>query len=364
MNRKRSLHSRTGAGARGFSLVELAVGLAVLGAIGLAVWKFLPVSRQIAEGDPVVRDLRHAQAAVEGYALRRHRLPCPDTDGDGREDCAAGALGRLPWRDLGLEGKTGRLAYGVYRAAPNDLAQAAARFTPLLPPPHASAKVNGLDLCVALRAAAAAPSGLTAGGVPAAYAVADPGPNGAFDGPNAAGFELPGRPAAPDYDDRVAAAGLAELSGRLQCPTRLGEAQAAARAAYAAYDLDRDAQQFQDFRDFAYQVRQTDTKLAAAKLGLATADMADAIGTSASAISIAANSVGVGAGVVVAAVGGIGAAAAALAAATASTVMAAIAEAKAQAQAQGAAEFRTQTAAALAQAANAAIDADTKGLTP
>lgn len=361
----------------GFSILELAVCLALVGVVGLVAWRLVPDSRSVAGGDPVQLRLRQAQDAVEGFVLRRSRLPCPAAvGGTGNEVCGADALGELPWRTLGLSRTDGPLRYGVYRANTVDgvainLASAASGIPPKLPPapalPIASynpAQVNGLDFCQALRLAASAPNGLLAGGVPVAYAVAAPGADRAFNAPYTVTFPMPGAPATPTFDDRVAATGLGELSARLGCVTRMGEVEAAARSAYAAFDLYRDADMFDRFRSFAYQVRITDRKFAEADVGLASLDMLIAIGTTASSVSLAANSVGVGAGTVVAAVGGIGAAAAALVAAGIGLASAIADELKTGKQAADATVVKARMLVARDAAVNAAAALDTKGLLP
>jgi len=356
----------------GFSLVELAVSLVLVGVVGLVVWRVMPASRGVAEGDTPQLRLRQAQDAIEGFALRRHRLPCPAAlDGTGGEVCGADALGELPWRTLGLPRGDVALRYGVYRTPTADLAVAVSRFVPNLPPApiisvatYNPAQINGLDLCLSLRTAAAAPAGLLAGGVPVAYAVADAGADRRFNDAYAAAFPLPGAAATATFDDRVAATGLGELSSRLGCVTRLGEANAAARSAYVAFDLYRNADMFNRFRGFAYNVRVTDRKFAEANLGLASLDMAIAIGTTASAVSLASNSVGVGAGTVVGAVGAVGAAAAALVVATVQLVSAIAAEQKAGKQATDASVQKARALVARDAAVTAATVVDTKGLLP
>lgn len=363
---------------RGFSLVELAVTLAVGATVGLVAWKLLPSSRSVGEGEPVAQQMALAQAALEGFVLRSHRLPCPDAAAAGTETCMEGGApvtaGRLPWRTLGLPQSFAALRYGVYRAtAPddNDLAQARVRHTPHLPGEYLSVavtgRVNGLDLCVALRRAARAAGGagaLTAGGVPAAYALAHPGEDGRFQGDNVTGFALPGQPKAADYDDVVVSAGLTELSGRLACPLRLGEANASARAAFAAYDLDRDAQQFLDFRSMAHDVRVTSTQFAAAKEAMAAVDVVIAGAGFTTALAIAANSVGLGFKVVAVAAIPVAASAVALVAATAGLASAVISETKAKAQWDGAIALKQDYGAARVQAVDAALAVDSKGLNP
>jgi prepilin-type N-terminal cleavage/methylation domain-containing protein len=99
--------------ARGFTLVELAIvifiiGLLIAGLIG-------PVEVQLE-----ARDRHRTQVALDaagealyGYALSNRRLPCPDQDGDGMEDptfdpsnastaTCDGDGGFLPWADLAV----------------------------------------------------------------------------------------------------------------------------------------------------------------------------------------------------------------------------------------------------------------------
>lgn len=109
----------------GFTLVEMAVvllilGLLVAGAIG-------PLETQLEARDraAALLLLERARDALYGYAATHGRLPCPDTDGDGRPNppfdpankltaTCAGATGFLPWAELGVEGGDpwgNRLAY-------------------------------------------------------------------------------------------------------------------------------------------------------------------------------------------------------------------------------------------------------------
>lgn len=106
----------------GFSLVELAIVLVI---IGILVGGFISTlgsridsSRQIETRE----QLERIKASLYGYAMSKVnplgvvRLPCPDVDNDGLEDlgpappppvpaqCAAlTTYGNLPWRTLGIE---------------------------------------------------------------------------------------------------------------------------------------------------------------------------------------------------------------------------------------------------------------------
>lgn len=357
----------------GFSLVEMAVVLAITGILGLAAWKLAPALRPVAEGDTAQRSLMEAQQALEGFIVRAYRLPCPDTDDDGLENCGTttNSVGKLPWRTLGLS--TGQnLRYGVYRnsnaAAANDadLAVLKDRYIPSLPPGTTSTVSNGLDFCWALRNAAATPAGLKAGGVPVAYALAHPGRNGQFEKANATpgDFELAAEPASASYDDRVLTAGLPELSGRLSCPQLLGAAQGAARSAYAAYDLDRNAEMYQNFRGFAVIVAKNNVEFSGYTLVLAVNDVATTVATSATTIAIAAVTKGVTTPIIAVNALAIAAAVAALYAATAGVAAAELGKASATARKDAADNNRTHTLLTLSDSLSAAKNADSKGLTP
>jgi prepilin-type N-terminal cleavage/methylation domain-containing protein len=99
---------------QGFTLVELAIVLVI---IGLLLATFLtPLTAQMAirNNSETRADLNEIREALVGYALShsaadgRPFLPCPDTDADGIENrlgaLCANVRGRLPFSDLGLDG--------------------------------------------------------------------------------------------------------------------------------------------------------------------------------------------------------------------------------------------------------------------
>ncbi|GHU31381.1 hypothetical protein AGMMS50256_19760 [Betaproteobacteria bacterium] len=123
---------------RGFSLVELSVSLAILAVLGFSLWKLIPAFDQVGETNPADAQLALADEAIIGFIMREHRLPCPDTNGNGEENytLAAGCgsvIGNLPGRALGLR-LTTPLRYGVYQDGAAPLTRLTTAQTPWLPP--------------------------------------------------------------------------------------------------------------------------------------------------------------------------------------------------------------------------------------
>jgi prepilin-type N-terminal cleavage/methylation domain-containing protein len=277
-------------GQRGFSLLELTVALVILGIIGALLVRWIQL--QSSEHQQVVQRelLQRADDAVMGFAAIQSRLPCPDTDADGREDCGGGqAVGQLPYASIGLpDRRAAAIRYGVLRrngtftipewddktsekTVDADLAQAADRAQTLqvianskdiqaaamvrfndncahLPATGATCedlpqlRDNGLDFCEAIRDASLLPAsanflhtrhedapGLMAGNVAYALAMTDrlsPAPE--HTGTSLA-FHSPRQPTSADYHDKVRAIGLEQLWTRLRC----GESYGAALYAHA-----------------------------------------------------------------------------------------------------------------------------------
>ncbi|PIF91233.1 prepilin-type N-terminal cleavage/methylation domain-containing protein [Acidovorax sp. 62] len=329
---KRSLRQDSG-----FSLVELAVVLAIVGIIGIFVWRWVVSTREPLQRPAMLRQLSEAQAAVEGFVLANHRLPCPATNSGGSEACSDATAVLLPWKSLGLSSTFGQLHYGVNRGGGVDLAVApAASVSPDLnvdftgmpviptypsfsPPISASATVtaaaarataaitaagarravaNGLDWCHVLRRFAsnsAAAGILSAGNVsdsmPVAYVLIHPGENNQFDGNNAVGasatwrFDFPGRLQDTNYDDLTLAVGPSDLDARIGCVGRLSEMQATAQGAYAAYDSARVMQEYWSLR--VYDITSAESAVQSAEAGVATAALGLALAIASGNISIA-----------------------------------------------------------------------------
>lgn len=327
-------------GQAGFSLVELGVAMVIVGIIGIITWRWVASTREPMDRSAIVSQLVEAQAAVEGFLLANHRLPCAASTTSGTEDCgnSTAAAVLLPWRTLGLPSRFGQLHYGVNRGGGMDLATLPAasvspdlnlNFSPAIPvlaiataadvnaaaalvtgsitaASNRRSQVNGLDWCRVVRGLVANPAAsgvLTAGNVstsmPVAFVLVHPGVNGLFEGNNVVGgaggwrFDLPGRPQDHSFDDLAVAVGPADLSARIGCVARLGAMQAAAQGAYAAFDNARVVQEYWSLRVF--DIEQAQSALDGAETGviLAAMNLALAAGSAALAVASAANTEGI-----------------------------------------------------------------------
>ncbi len=111
----------------GFSLLELAAVLGIVGVLAAAVVASSGGRSMRDEFSELALQQRLVQAVI-GFAQRNHRLPCPDRTGNGMEDCTAGGIfGGVPFQTLEVPVAGGpgsalarRYMYGVYRAAVSD----------------------------------------------------------------------------------------------------------------------------------------------------------------------------------------------------------------------------------------------------
>lgn len=95
---------------RGFTLVEMAIVLVIVGLLVSAFLAPLSAQRDLKDYSQVRTDLAQIQEALYGFAIANGRLPCPDSTGnDGVEDACIGATGNtstpgnLPWVTLGVQ---------------------------------------------------------------------------------------------------------------------------------------------------------------------------------------------------------------------------------------------------------------------
>ena len=232
----------------GFTLLELSFMLAAMAGLVLVLAYLtadLFAQRQNIEGEHL---LTLADAQVREFAAHKGRLPCPDTNADGVEDCspAPGTKGFLPYRTLGLSTNTyvvgeTPLRYGVYRnsTADADLAVRALRFSPRNSdgktyPETSASLANSADFCVALATAhkqavsthhtyVAYPGGSRQN---MAYAIAFAGSSDRdrsgsrydlLNSDNSAGFQARNTAPATDYDDKTVHRGFDELYVGLKC---------------------------------------------------------------------------------------------------------------------------------------------------
>jgi len=303
----------------GFSLLEMALSLAVLGFLFAMVPMTLSVLGSSQSASPSLDRKKLAVNSAVGFIIQHDRLPCPDANGDGYEDCNDSRSGRFPWRTAGLgqplvNGSGFPLQYAVYQHANANLVALQSSYRPSLLSGDLSSQTNALDFCQGLRLGVS--GGLQPGeasvqahtggvGVNPAFLFADPGPLDSdrdgrpFDGINAKGlaFESTGRSQSDDYDDQVTAMSFAELATRLGCPSILARVSAAIRDANAAYDARRAFKFYLDFRKFGVEVRETNLDIAelkrtialfnsAASIAMGLNDVATALSSATGAIAI------------------------------------------------------------------------------
>ena len=331
---------------RGFSLIELSVSLAIAGLLGIVIWRWTLAAQQPATLQAMQAQLSEAQAAIEGFVLVKHRLPCPANDTAGMEACGTSGAVMLPWRTLGMSSDGSRLHYGVNRGGGSDLAAlpaaqaspdlnielagmpivltpltqraeqeaalaagaaaasaaasaAAAQVTSLIADAKARrTAVNGLDWCRVLRrfdstagAAGTLMAGNIGGALPVAYIVVHSGANGQFEGSNVVGnggswrYDMPGRAQDSQFDDLSLSVGPGDLSARLGCVARLGAAQAAGQTVFAQYDTTRVMEQYWSLRRFDIETAWSDVD--DAETGVAMAALGLALTATSTAVGIA-----------------------------------------------------------------------------
>ncbi len=227
----------------GFALWDVAVFIML--AAGVAAASFTVLQSQTLKRQSAAQEtlLDWADRQTRGFAASHGRLPCPDVDGDGLENCdGAVQSGWLPHRTLGYDGAMRptpggpRLRYVVYRTGGLDLARPGNHYEPARwdGTPFGFNAVNDLDLCAALARAGSLPADAQAAHVLApggafmnvSFAIAVPGAGdrdgdgNPYDGGNGStGVELesPWREVSSQYDDRVRGRGFVDLANAMGC---------------------------------------------------------------------------------------------------------------------------------------------------
>jgi type II secretory pathway pseudopilin PulG len=304
--------TRTPGRQRGFSLWEIAVLLGVLGLAIVAGFALLNAGQQKQIESDRLTLLAAADKAVSGFAARTGRLPCPDTVGDGSENCAAGVQkGWLPTAalgDLGADRALGldvsapergilRVRYVVYRGAGAggvDLANRAIpdRFNPSNwdKSQYTLGNLGVLDFCKGLSVAgAAAPAagaayvnGAGGGVINVAYALSEggidrDGDGSPFDALNAnlavPGLESPARAADANYDDRVLARSFSDLGFALDCAQTTRSLDAFGAAVDVYNEVDSQKQWAKDFAAILTAVNATKSAVSGVQTGMSIAAM-------------------------------------------------------------------------------------------
>lgn len=117
---------------QGFSLVELSIALVIIGVLTVAGLQVYNSASYYKNQELANRALAEAKSALVNFAALNFRLPCPDTDLDGYENCTGTTkTGTLPYLSLGIRISsqigdviTGyqNIIYGVYRLPNTTLA--------------------------------------------------------------------------------------------------------------------------------------------------------------------------------------------------------------------------------------------------
>ena len=96
---------------KGFTLIEMAIGLAIAGTVLIGAVGAIRAQANKARVEKSQKSMQDIREALLGFVAVNGRLPCPDGDGDGDEESAncsdSNSLvvqsGTLPWRSLGVK---------------------------------------------------------------------------------------------------------------------------------------------------------------------------------------------------------------------------------------------------------------------
>lgn len=118
-------NARAGKSVAGFSLVEIAIVIVVIGlvaALSMGAFSGALGGREIKTASALAQGI---DGAILAYARANNHLPCPDANGDGWEDGAPGPcpasleIGYVPYESIGVQSPATaeRAIYAVYRNA-------------------------------------------------------------------------------------------------------------------------------------------------------------------------------------------------------------------------------------------------------